>query len=335
MDRKRINVLYQSSDYYAPYMGVSITSLLENNKWANEINCYILDDSIGEENKAKLDQLICQKYGRKLIYIETGRLSQELEKRKIRKWKNSYTAWFKILAIDYLDEDVDRILYLDADTMIDQSIDSLYYTDFGDNMLAMVQDIIPTAYTKSIGVKETDAYCNAGMFLLDVNQWREKHCTQIVLDHLNDKQNHYFYADQDTLNALFSSQTKKMGIECDMFTHYLFYGADIYYKMWSLQNVKGYYSLREIREKCEHAMIYHFIGIGSLKPWEYGANSSLTSRWNGYLALSPWKDMEKPCRPNTVRKVHNLLWRYLPHWAFCKVYQLNMKVQQLKFKFAK
>ena len=37
-----MNVLYQFNEKYAPYAGVSITSLFENNKNADEICVYIL-----------------------------------------------------------------------------------------------------------------------------------------------------------------------------------------------------------------------------------------------------------------------------------------------------
>ena len=38
-----LNILYQSDDNYAPYMGVSICSLFENNKNEESIKIYIID----------------------------------------------------------------------------------------------------------------------------------------------------------------------------------------------------------------------------------------------------------------------------------------------------
>lgn len=64
---KTLNILYQSNDYYAPITGVSMTSLMENNKDIDELNFYILDDKISDNNKNKMKQ-ICQNTPTSLTY---------------------------------------------------------------------------------------------------------------------------------------------------------------------------------------------------------------------------------------------------------------------------
>ena len=49
MNRKRMNVLFQCDDRYAAVTGVSLTSLLENNRGWEEINIYLIDDRIHGE----------------------------------------------------------------------------------------------------------------------------------------------------------------------------------------------------------------------------------------------------------------------------------------------
>ena len=51
MRENRLNVLYQFDNKYAPYAGVSITSLLENNSDFDHICIYILENGVSEENK--------------------------------------------------------------------------------------------------------------------------------------------------------------------------------------------------------------------------------------------------------------------------------------------
>lgn len=53
-----LNVLYQSDDNYAIFMGVSICSLLENNRAAEEINIYVIDDSISGDMKRQIEQMV-------------------------------------------------------------------------------------------------------------------------------------------------------------------------------------------------------------------------------------------------------------------------------------
>ena len=63
-----MNIIYATDDNYSFLAGVSIESLFENNKDAGEINVYILDDGISDNNKEQL-KLVSNKYGRNLFYV--------------------------------------------------------------------------------------------------------------------------------------------------------------------------------------------------------------------------------------------------------------------------
>ena len=53
-----MNVVYSSSDSYAPIAGVSIMSLLHNNTDADEINIYMIDNNISDENKKRFENMV-------------------------------------------------------------------------------------------------------------------------------------------------------------------------------------------------------------------------------------------------------------------------------------
>ena len=55
-----MNVVYSSSDSFAPIAGVAITSLLVNNKDADELNIFLIDNNISEENKRNF---VVREYG--------------------------------------------------------------------------------------------------------------------------------------------------------------------------------------------------------------------------------------------------------------------------------
>ena len=63
-----MDILYSSSDSYAFLTGISILSLLENNKGCEAIHIYIMDNHIAEENKIKLAS-IAERYGRELSFV--------------------------------------------------------------------------------------------------------------------------------------------------------------------------------------------------------------------------------------------------------------------------
>lgn len=44
----------QSSDFYAPFVGVTLTSLFENNKEMNSIKVYLLTKDMSKKNKRRI-----------------------------------------------------------------------------------------------------------------------------------------------------------------------------------------------------------------------------------------------------------------------------------------
>ena len=59
-DLKVLNCAYSFMDNYAQHAGLSILSLFDNNIEADEINVYILDNNICEDNKTRLNSIAKQ-----------------------------------------------------------------------------------------------------------------------------------------------------------------------------------------------------------------------------------------------------------------------------------
>ena len=73
-----INILYQFNEKYVPYAGVSITSLLENNKDADDITIYLLGEDISDESKEKLINQI-EIYGCKGVFIDATEVIEKMK----------------------------------------------------------------------------------------------------------------------------------------------------------------------------------------------------------------------------------------------------------------
>ena len=125
MNRKIMNVLYQCDDRYAAVTGVSLCSLLENNRGWEEIRIYLIDDRIREENRKKIE-LLAQRYGRTIALLDMSGISERLEAVGAPKWCGSYAAYGRLFAPGMIEEDLDRLLYLDSDTIVTADLSKLY-----------------------------------------------------------------------------------------------------------------------------------------------------------------------------------------------------------------
>ena len=72
MNKEILNVMYLTDNNYVVFAGVSIISLFENNKDIENINVYVIDDSISEKNK-KIYLDIANKYKRNIIFLDLSK----------------------------------------------------------------------------------------------------------------------------------------------------------------------------------------------------------------------------------------------------------------------
>ena len=52
-----MNILYTCDNNYVWLMGISMTSLFDNNKDMKEITVYLIGDNISDENREKLTEI--------------------------------------------------------------------------------------------------------------------------------------------------------------------------------------------------------------------------------------------------------------------------------------
>lgn len=66
-----LELMLQSSDLYAPYTGVALTSYLENNRDIDKIIIYFLADNVSELNKDRMVDTV-KKYNRTIYIYDVG-----------------------------------------------------------------------------------------------------------------------------------------------------------------------------------------------------------------------------------------------------------------------
>lgn len=292
MSLQRVNILYQSDDTYSAITGVSMTSLLENNQDIDDIHIYFLDDRISETNKEKLRQLAAR-YDRTLIFLDISGLTDSLAAQGLPRWRDSYTTYCKLFAFSMLPEDIDRLLYLDSDTVVNGPIDALYQTALDGSICAMVQDALPDVAAKAIGLSKDSVYFNAGVIMFNAALWRSSGCETLVRRTLANADFSLVFPDQDVINKALEGRIKKLGPECNFVVSFLSFGIDRFFYAFHLDQRRDYYSKESVVRASEQVIIYHYVGDPFGRPWMTEGKGALTELWDRYLDLSPWKGMEK------------------------------------------
>ena len=115
-----MNVLYQFNELYAPFAGASIVSLFENNG-EQEITVYILGEELSNDSVEKFNE-IGRTNNKNIVIKDTKDIIEKMKSWGIPPCRWSYAANLRLFLPYLLEDSVSRVLYLDADTIINNSI---------------------------------------------------------------------------------------------------------------------------------------------------------------------------------------------------------------------
>lgn len=118
----------------------------------------------------------------------------------------SKETYYRIFASELLPEELDRILYIDPDTVVINRLDDFYNADFGSNVLIGAKHFdgaIDIWNRKRLGIKHSKRYINAGVMLFNLKLMRELFSSERVFDIIKKKKPILFLADQDVINIMY------------------------------------------------------------------------------------------------------------------------------------
>ena len=117
--------------------------------------------------------------------------------------------YYRIFAAQFLPAELDRVLYLDTDTIAIQPLDDLYYKAFdGASYVACthVRALFNKMNCLRLGIAEDVPYINTGVMVMNLKQLRQQQTTEDVLAFVSDKKNRLLLPDQDIITALYGKQ---------------------------------------------------------------------------------------------------------------------------------
>lgn len=322
-----LHVLYQSDNNYAPYMGVSILSLLENNTELEQIVIHIIDDHISEENKRKISQEIAEA-NREVRFID----AEQILKQEVltdcfayggsRKNKHSF---LKLLLDEFIPENVERLVYIDCDTLVMGSISELLSIDMGKNVIGMSLDSLVDWQKELIGLSREDDYYNSGVILVDMKNWKSRGCQKRILEHA---QTHsYGTVDQDLLNVEFRGEILRLPQKYNFQPHHLAYSNKAYFKCFHHPQ-NAYYTAAEIDEARNNIAIMHFFRYIGEQPWHKDNVHPCNSYFDAYLRKSLWKDYEKKkAKKGTIFVIEKILYKILPSVLFLRLFNFFFTIK--------
>ena len=278
-----MNLFYTVNDAFVPQLGAAICSVCENNREAEDIAFYIGSYNISEANTAQLEALAAR-YGRRIAFIPIGNLKERLQfSFDTMGWNEIVLA--RLLVDQMIPEDVDRVLYLDGDTIVVGSLGELWEMDMGG--CAVAASIEPTVSKKrkrELGIGGMP-YFNAGVLLIDLKAWRSQNIARRILDFYKARQGRLFANDQDAINGALPGE---IAVLPPKFNYSNILWNYPYRVLKRINSPAEYVSEEEFCKNYEDIRIIHYLGED--RPWRRGNTHRFSDRYHQYLSMTPWKD---------------------------------------------
>lgn len=226
---KTINILYALSDRngtYSKYIGTSMCSVMENTK--ENVKFYLFHDGTLSENNIDNFNRMVDAYKQKIEYIDVHEAAYDYceEARSVfakamrAKARYPEAAMYRLMAPNLLPS-VDRLIYLDADTIVNMDIKELWDETLNESGMGVIRertlllhyrkgnedksDSVQEGIVKRMPGVTLENVFNSGVLLMDLNILRKKGDILIPgLRFLAGFSEETQFYDQDILNYYFA-----------------------------------------------------------------------------------------------------------------------------------
>ncbi len=276
-----LHVVYCFDHHYEQHFGASVMSLLLNCRGPGSDLCiHVVTPHVSDDFQARLDRLTDTFQSRIEVHLvlpdDIARLSSLANKSKIMSHLTAAT-YYRVLLPNILPPSIDRVAYLDSDTIVLSDIRALFDIDLGHAVIGAALDRGSAAMAAKRGLVQ---YINTGVMLMDLHRWRQGDYVDRCLDYASKNPEKISYGDQCAINTV-----------CTDAIHLL----EGRWNHFVVSPPKP--------DDASGAAILHFI-TGD-KPWQAWYENSLSSLYWRYLDVSPWSGAV-PVPPTTVTQAQRL-----------------------------
>lgn len=302
--------LYATDENFVHVLATSIYSLLKLHEYRMINIRVVLDQNVTQASRTLLKD-IGKKFGKNISFIDMPDFDR-LTNVSLDIKRYSMSMFSRLMADTLLPQSVERIIYLDADTLICDDLYPLWAADIGGKVIGAVNDFRSIAYCRNLGIRRENCYINSGVLLIDLKKYRSHHCEQRLLQALSRLNGMLEFPDNDLICKVLQDEIALIPMR---------------FNMISAVKMSTYKQLRWMRHpavnvpkemydisKCKPAII-HFTTFFMMhgRPWIAGCNHPDTQRYiqtrREATGLSPIKETTQK---SIGKKLIDSMLRWMP-----------------------
>ncbi len=268
--KETISIIVASDDHYAILIVALLKSIDINHLTDEHIDFYIIDDGISSKFKTKLETIVDPKRIT-LKWFKSEEIIPSNITIPVDRSSFPLTVYMRIFAPYVVGNDVDKLIYLDVDTILREDISKLWNIDLGDSIVGAVQDVGKTFDCKwggvpnyeQLGFEADTKYFNSGVLMINTRKWLDEDIPNKVISTLGEHKEHVRLADQYGLNVVLANR-------------------------WLVLDPKwNWFAFKEDNDPY----LIHFLDVKPIFK-SYNSQHVYKDEFYGYLSLTPWKNFK-------------------------------------------
>jgi lipopolysaccharide biosynthesis glycosyltransferase len=242
--------------------GVMLASLFDKGEVGDDWRVIVFGYRLRRRDEARL-RACCGVEGDRLEFIDIDPKSDAFAGLLPTSFSANPSIFIRLVIPSLLPEENGRLLYLDSDTLVQDSLQPLAAIDLDGSAIGAVED--DNCHPKHDGrlpLSPDVRYFNSGVMLIDLQRWRSEDLTNRALGFARANAERLAFPDQDALNGVVAGHFKLLDAP------------------WNVT--------RPIAEtSCRHPKIVHYTGT---KPWSAACKHPSRDLFLRYRSGTPWRD---------------------------------------------
>ncbi len=297
-------VLCTTDERYAMPLAVTLISAVDHLRVGHRLCVYLMDAGLNPETRNRLQSSLSQHpIDLHIMRANASELSELSISHHI-----SHTAYLRLIADRWLPPDLDRVIYLDSDLLVCDSLTELWDLELRDHAVLAVPDVAcpyvdarhgcpnyrkaspymacltPVRNHRELGIAAHSLYFNSGVMVMNLRRWRSERLGDRLLDCLRDNRDHVWCWDQYALNVVLAGQWGRLPLRWNVGSHAFEYPSIECSPL----------DVDEFAASLQQPAIWHF--TTEIKPWHYHSRHPLREQFFAVLDRTAWRGWrpEKP-----------------------------------------
>jgi lipopolysaccharide biosynthesis glycosyltransferase len=273
-----LHVACGSSTAYLPHSAAMLHSVLARNEPQN-VHIHFLHGPTFPSDATELLERMVRKNGGRISFLSippdwvSG----------LPTWQYIESpGWYRIFLPELL-PDVDRILYLDADTIVVDSLARLFAIDLSGHYVAAVTNVFQLNHLHrpaALGLDDPRSYFNSGVLVMNLELMRRDGMTSLLREYGRRHAAKLEWLDQDALNVVLGERRRPLHPRWNCMNSVLRFPWSPYV-----------FGAKAVEEARRAPAILHFEGPSINKPWHYLCDSEMREAYLDHRPQTPWPDV--------------------------------------------